>query len=33
MSTANQMPTARPLRIGVRVPDELVGKTLSAEVG
>jgi hypothetical protein len=30
MSTANQKPTAQPLRIAARVPDELVEKTLSA---
>jgi len=32
MRTANQKPTARPLRIAVRVPDELVDKTLSTAV-
>jgi len=32
MSILNQEPMARPLRIAVRVPDELVDKALSAAV-
>jgi hypothetical protein len=32
MSTANQEPMARPLRIAVWVPDELMDKTLSDAV-